>query len=210
MKRFRITILVVCCVLVYMGITDLNLTLSNPEPKPVSVDQVLSGKAPQDWLTIENGTLHLLDAVSTSGELEIEALLVPLRQSEEAGPIRLLLETQDPELIKAFSTYFILLETDEQRNEYVAQNPQLFFNKAPRTGLITSGLVAENNRSRMRKLAKQIGLPVENDVMFISEGKEPPTWRGVFFLLVGLAGGIRVLSFWRQNPVQPLPPTEET
>lgn len=203
MKRFRITLLVVCIYLLYLGGVDLALTLQNPEPKPITVDQLITQGAPQDWLTIEGGTLHLLDAVSTSGELKIEALLVPIHRGREKGPVQILLETRDPELIKAFSTYYILLETEAQKATFAAENTDLIYQTSTRTGLMTTGLVAENNRSRMLKLAKQIGLDVDPEVIFLSEGKTPHTWRGLFYLLVGLAGFFKVLSSWQKGPKNP-------
>ncbi len=210
MKRYKITLLVVCCYLLYLGFTDVSLTLNNPEPQPVDAQQLIEQGAPRDWLTVEGGTLDLTDAVSTSGELEIEALLVPLHSSSPSGKIHLLLETTDQNLINAFTMYYIQLETDLLRKEFLEKNRDAMFVKGPRTGMVTSGLVAANNRSRMLKLAKQIGLNVDEDVVFISEGKQPPKWRGFFYLIVGVAGLIKVWTNWRstKGPLVPNVPSD--
>jgi hypothetical protein len=45
------------------------------------------------------------------------------------------------------------------------------------------------------------------NVIFLSEGKEPGKWRGVFFTVIGLLGLVRVLTGKRERrppaPVRP-------
>ena len=66
------------------------------------------------------------------------------------------------------------------------------------TGMLVAGLIARGNQQKLLKLAKQTGLNITDDVIFLSEGKQPAHWRGVFFTIVGLLGLIRVLTYKKQ------------
>ncbi len=57
-----------------------------------------------------------------------------------------------------------------------------------------AGLITRSNQQKLLKLAKQTGLNIADDVIFLSEGKEPGKWRGVFFTVVGLLGFVKVVT----------------
>lgn len=60
--------------------------------------------------------------------------------------------------------------------------------------MLIAGLIIRGNQQKLMTLAKQTVLDVADDVIFLSEGKEPGKWRGVIFSLVGLIGLFKVLS----------------
>jgi len=64
------------------------------------------------------------------------------------------------------------------------------------TGTDIGGLIASGNRDKLMTLAKHLGIPVQENILFISEGKEPGKWRGFFFFVVGLLGLLKVLLKW--------------
>ena len=71
--------------------------------------------------------------------------------------------------------------------------------------MLVAGLIASGNQQKLLKLAKQTGLDIADDVIFLSEGKVPGKWRGVFFTVVGLLGLVRVLTGKRERR----PPTPD-
>lgn len=213
MNRFRFTFLVVCLALIYLGTNDLLSWSKNPEPTPISAAELISKGPVEDWVTVEGGILHLLDAANAGGDLPVEALMVPIRIGKEGGPAQIILQTQDADLIEAFSAYYISIETEAQRAEYLEKNKDVFFNPLPRTGMVTSGLIAANHRSRMIKLAKDLDLTIADNVIFLTEGKTPPPWwRGLFFFIVGVAGLFKLWNNWRstQGPNAPTSSEEVT
>ncbi len=197
--KFRYTLVAVCLLLLWLGGTDLLFYLRNPEPVAVDAAQLGPGPLPADWLRIEGGVLDLAEAISTSGSLELEALLVPLvpdrtgRGAPAPEPLRLLLETRDPVLLEHFKIYHFALEDDAARAAYQAEHQDVFFSREPRTGLVSSGARAKSNRRNLLKLAQDVGLQVDEDVIFVSEGPKPQFWSGALLLAAGLAGLAKLL-----------------
>jgi len=56
-------------------------------------------------------------------------------------------------------------------------------------------VLIEIRNPHLLKLANQTDLGVADDVVFLSEGKEPGRRRGIFFTVVGLLGLIEVLIY---------------
>lgn len=202
MKRFRFTLLVVCMVLLFLGGSDLQLLLRNPEPMKINIAELEQQDPPQEWLTIRGGYQNLLEAISTSGSVEVNAFLVPLKTSPEAIDYRVLVETRNPRIVEALKLYHFKLETDLERKEFLQNNNELFFGQREVTGMVMTGLIGRNNRNRLAKLSRDYGIAVPEDVLFFTEGKEPAKLRGFFFVGVGLLGLIKLASTWRKRPKQ--------
>ena len=69
--------------------------------------------------------------------------------------------------------------------------------------MLVAGLIARGNRQKLIDLAKETDLNIADDVIFLSEGKEPGKLRGVFFTLMGLLGLFKV--FTHKKTVTPTP-----
>jgi hypothetical protein len=203
MKRFRITLLVVCLVLLYLGGSDLRILMRNPKPMPITVAELEQQGPEQEWLTIRSGHQNLLEAISTSGSVEVNAFLVPLKTSPEAKDYRVLIETRRPQIVDALKIYHFKLESDLERQKYLEDHRQLFFGEREVTGMVMSGLIGRNNRNRLAKLSKDYGIAVPEDVLFVTEGKEPARLRGFFFVGVALLGLVKLATTWRKrrNPL---------
>lgn len=200
MKRFRITILAVCIILAWLGYSDLKILIRNPEPLSITVSELETSGAPREWLRIEDGTQDLLQAINMSGSMNIDAFLVPLKRNAASGTMKIWFETRDPKIINALKTYYFILETDQDRNDFISKNSRLFFGKRIITGMAAESLVANSNRNKLKKLLQQMDVPVSEETIFISEGKQPARWRGIFFTLIAVVGFIKIfLSFARQN-----------
>ncbi|TYO97546.1 hypothetical protein EDC39_11086 [Geothermobacter ehrlichii] len=193
MKRFRFTLLAVCLVLLLLGAHDIRLLLRNPAPLTISLADLERRGAPRDWLRIRDARLDLLEAISTSGTIELEAFLVPLKTVRGQQPVRVMVETRDPAVMELLRTYYFKLDSERERQEFLAKNRDAFFPQREVTGMLVGNLIATANRDKLLGLAKQVGMDVSEDVIFISEDKTPPKWRGVFFALIGLAGLIKIL-----------------
>ncbi len=193
MKRFRVTIIAVCIILGWLAYTDLSLYLRNPEPLNISIAELEANGAPREWLQIDDGVQNLLQAINMSGTMEVTSFLVPLKQTKDSPEeTRVWFETHDPKILDLLKTYYFLLNTEQERDKFVQENEDIFFAQHKCIGLTADSLVAESNRNKLVELLQAMNVPVAADTIFISEGKQPFLWRGVFFAVISIAGLIRV------------------
>lgn len=198
MKRFRFTLLAICLVLIYLGWSDVDLYLRNQTPLTIPLAELERQGAPREWLTIQEAYPDFVEAISTSGSVEVDAVLLPLKRSPEATEFRIVAETRDPKFLELFRTYYFVLETEQQRADFLAEHQAELVGPREVTGVVVTGSVASGNRDKLLKLAKEVGLPVSNDVIFISAGKKIEAFRGFFFLGLALLALVKILSQWRQ------------
>ena len=79
MKRFRFTLLAICLLLLWLGWNDLSLLLRNPKPQTIGLEELVRTGPPRDWLHVTGGYQDLTEAISTSGSVDLDAFLVPLK-----------------------------------------------------------------------------------------------------------------------------------
>lgn len=203
MKRFRFTLIAVCLLLLYLGWSDTSLFLRNRAPASVTIADLGRSGAPREWLHVTGGTEDLEQAISTTGSVDLDALLVPLKSAADAGGIRVLVETRDPQLMELFKTYHFKLDSALARERYLEEHRAEFHARRDLTGMVVTGLIATGNRDKLLTLAKEVGLEVGDDVIFISEGKEPSRFRGFFFLAVAVLGLLKLLTMKGSPPAAP-------
>jgi hypothetical protein len=194
MRRFRYTLIAVCLVLLFLGVSDLNLWFNNQAPQPVSIETLEQIGAPGEWLDVKAGYQDLDRAISTSGSLEMEALLVPLVAHPDQEQIHVMVETRDPRQLKLFQDYHFFTDTLPEKRDFRRKHGAEFKGQRDITGMLVAGLIARGNQQKLIKLAQETDLNVADDVIFLSEGKEPDKWRGIFFSVVGLLGLFKVLT----------------
>lgn len=206
MKRYRVTLLVVCLVLLYLGGSDLNTLRRNPSPLtvPVSTLETMS-EPPQEWMTIEGGYVDLLEAISTTGSVEVSAFLVPLKAAAAAQDYRVLVETRNPAIVDALRTYHFKLDNEFQQKRYVEENRELFFGRRDVTGMTTGGLIGIRNRDQLARLERDYNIDLPEKVILFSEGKEPARVRGFFFTGIALLGLIKVVALWKKPAAPSVP-----
>jgi hypothetical protein len=207
MRRFRYTLIAVCLVLLFLGVSDLILWFNNQTPQPVSIETLEQVGAPGEWLDVKAGYQDLDRAISTSGSLEMEALLVPLVAHPDQEQIHVLVETRAPHKLKLFQDYHFFTDTLPEKREFRRKHGSEFKGQRDITGMLVAGLIARGNQQKLVKLAKETDLNIADDVIFLSEGKEPEKWRGVFFTLVGLLGLFKVLT--HKKGITPVPGKED-
>lgn len=190
--KYRMTLLALCLLLAWLGASDVLTFLRNRAPVAVTAAQLADAPPPAQWLAIEGGELDLKEAISASGTLDVDALLVPLMPPGRGETVRILLETRDPSLIEHFKVYHFLLEDGQARDAYLENNRQAFKNLQRREGMVISGSVAEGNRKRLMRIADEAGMPLDAGALMVSEGKTPPGWTGFLLLGLGLAGLARI------------------
>ena len=198
MKRFRFTLIAVCLVLLYLGVNDLLLWFKNQTPQTITISQLEASGAPQEWLKIKAGYLDLDRAISTSGSVEMEALLIPLVTHPDQQRILVMVETRAPDLLQLFQEYHFFTDTIPEKRAFRNEYAEVFKGQRDITGMLVAGLIARGNQQKLLKLAKQTGLDIANNVIFLSEEKQPGKWRGVFFTVIGLLGLIKVLTYKKQ------------
>ena len=194
MRRFRYTLIAVCLVLLFLGVTDLTLWFNNQTPQPVTIDTLEQTGAPREWLQVTAGYQDLDRAISTSGSVEMEALLIPLVTHPDQEQIRIMVETRNPHLLQLFQDYHFFTDTLPEKREFRREYGAEFKGQRDITGMLVAGLIARGNQQKLLKLAKETDLNIADDVIFLSEGKEPGKWRGVFFTVVGLLGLFKVFT----------------
>ena len=194
MNRFRFTLIAVCLVLLYLGASDLLLWFKNPSPLPVNIGRVELAGAPREWLRVTGGYQDLDRSISTSGSLELEALLIPLVVQPDQETIQVMVETRFPHLLQLFKEYHFFIDTVPEKRAFRKKHAGEFNGQRDITGMLVSGLIARGNQQKLLDLAKQTGLDIADDVIFLSEGKEPGKARGLFFTLVGVLGLIKAAT----------------
>ena len=199
MRRFRYTLIAVCLVLLYLGVTDLLLWFNNQTPQPVTIETLEHAGAPREWLEVTAGYQDLDRAISTSGSLEMEALLVPLVTHPDQEQIKVMIETRDPHQLKLFQDYHFFTDTLPEKKEFRSKLWAKCKVQRNITGMLVAGLIARGNQQKLIKLAKETDLNISDDVIFLSEGKEPDKWRGVFFTVVGLLGLFKVFTYKKED-----------
>lgn len=195
LRRWKVTLSVVCLFLAWLGIEDLRIAWRNPSP------QRLSPATPgpvKDWLDVE-GVLDLAEAINTSGRVEVEALLVPLViQAGDRAPIRFLLETRDPKRLEPFKQLHFGQDSEEAKAAFQRANAERLAPRLTVRGLRMDGFAARANANRLRKLALETGLSLAPDVTLLVEGREPSPKRGMLFSAIALAGFLRLA--WGLRP----------
>ncbi len=198
-NRFRITLLMICLLLFWLGLNDLRVQLRNPTPEILSLEQLLDKGASREWVTIVDGYQNLQEAISTSGTLELDALLVPLKRNPGQKQIDLLIETRDQELLSLFTEYNFHLDNESEKVKFRQEHADRFNRPRAVTGMVIGGMVADSNRSKLEKLAMELGMNVPAGIQFIAEGKEPDQIRAYFFLGVALLGLVKFVSVTRRS-----------
>jgi len=200
MRRFRFTLIAVCLVLLYLGVSDLTLWFNNQSPRVLDISRLEESGAPQEWLNVHGGYQDLDRAISTSGSVEMEALLVPLVTHPDQQTIRVMVETRNPHLLQIFKEYHFFTDTIPEKQAFRRKHANEFKGRRDITGMLVAGLIARGNQQKLLKLARQTGLEIADEVIFLSEGKEPGTWRGLFFTVVGVLGLAKTL-LRKKNPL---------
>lgn len=188
MKRFRVTLLVVCLVLGWLGFNDLALYFRNPTPQNITIEALVQQGAPREWLKVEGGYRDLLQAINMSGTVDVTSFLVPLKRSEKDDNLQIWFESRDPKILNALKTYYFDLDTDADRAKFIEENKQLFMGRYDLSGMTVSSLVADSNRGKLKELLTKMNIPVSEKAIFISEGKVPSNLRGLFFVAIALLG----------------------
>ena len=197
MKRFKITLLAICLVLGFLGYQDLKTFFNNPEPRPVSIADLEQNGAPQEWLQIIDGTLDLEQAINPTGRvetLETGPFFVPITGQSNGPEILVVVETWRPEVINTLKKYVLDFDTVEEQQTFLEQNKDAFHLQTEITGMTASWLTSTANRDKLLKLAKQQNMLVDENVIFISEGKVPGKFRGFFFSIISVLGLLKFIQ----------------
>ncbi len=197
MKRFRFTLLAICLVLGLLGYHDLKLFFSNQEPLPVSIAELEAGGAPREWLQINDGILNLEQAINPSGRIETfqsGPFFVPVVSSLENQTISVVVETRRPEVVDTLKKYVLGFDTMEEQKQFLEANREAFHPRLAITGMTASWLTSTANRDKLLQLAKQQDMPVNEAVIFVSEGKQPGKFRGFFFTIIAVLGLLKFIQ----------------
>ena len=133
-----------------------------------------------------------------SGTIEIDSFLIPYVEDSSIQNPRLWIETRQPAIISLLTTYYFKLDNDQKRAAYLEEHQDKFFPSVTITGMTADNLIADANRNKLLELLTSMGIDTGDDILFISEGKEPNRFRGPGFLLLSMLGVIKFL-FWNKK-----------
>ena len=192
MKRFRVTLLVVCLVLSWLGYSDLSLFLRNSEPQQITISNLEAQGPAREWVNVSGGYQDLLQAINMSGTMEIDSFLVPLKSSPESQQINVWFETRDPQIVDLLKTWYFKLNSEEERQQFLTKNQDFFTAQRNINGMTADSGIADSNQGKLKELLQEMNLPASNNVTFISEGKKPESLRGFFFAAIALCGLLKL------------------
>lgn len=199
MRRFRVTLLVVCLLLGWLGYSDLSLLLRNQAPQQLTISELETNGPAQEWLSVSGGYQDLQQAINMSGTMEIDSFLVPLKRSASSPDHTVWFETRDPQIVNLLKTYYFNLDSDAQRQQFKEENREFFTAQRDISGMTIDNLIADANSENLKKLLREMQLPVADNVIFISEGKQPTVLRGFFFATIALIGLLKLLFDCKQS-----------
>lgn len=199
MKRFRVTLLAVCLLLAWLGYNDLSLKLRNSEPLQLSITDLETHGTSREWINVSDGYQDLMQAINMSGTIEVGSLLVPLKRSADSSEIGVWFETRDPQIVDLFKTYHFKLNTNLEQEKFIQSNKDFIYARRDILGMTADNLVADSNRDKLKELLEGMNMTVSDNVVFISEGKEPKYLRGLFFSIVALIGIIKLATSFRSS-----------
>lgn len=104
-----------------------------------------------------------------------------------------MVETRDPHLLQLFQDYHFFTDTLPEKRKFRSEHGAEFKGQRDITGMLVAGLIVRGNQQKLIKLAKETDLNIADDVIFLSEGKEPGKLRGIFFTVMGVLGFIKAL-----------------
>ena len=185
-------------ILTWLGSFDLILQLRNPEPLALEIYELPAGDLQQEWLSI-TGNLDLLKGINMSGTIEIDSFLIPMVSDANDEQPRLWVETRKPAIIDLLTTYYFKLDDDSQRAAYLAENQEAFFPRTTITGMTADNMIANANRSKLIELLETMDIKTGDEILFLSEGKEPNRLRGPAFLILAAIGVLKFI-FWHRKP----------
>jgi len=214
MKRFRFTLLAIFLLPLCLGLIDLRLVLSNPEPKPIPAQELLEQGLPSEWVVIEGATLDLTRAINLSGELPIGTLFVPLARSGDAR-YQVWIETRDPEFVGLISRYETGFDTVFAKEAFFEEHRASFFPERDIRAMKADWISANPNKQHLLSFLtteERKGLSDEDlkdRMILVSEGKSPAMVRGSFYFIAGLVGLIMLIRRWRRDARRALIDTQQ-
>ena len=205
MKRFRVTLLAVCLLLLWLGYSNLQVHLRNNAPLTITIQELEKDGPPREWLHVTGGYQNLLEAINMDGTMEFDSLLVPLKSSLDDQVTTVWFETRDPKIVEFWKTYFFKLDTKEQQNRFADENKDFIYAQRDITGMTADTRVASNNQGQLEELLDKLKVPNAENTVFLSEGKEPDIKSGYIFSVLGILGLIKLFLSFRSKPTQPTP-----
>ncbi|QJE97801.1 hypothetical protein [Luteolibacter luteus] len=199
-------------VLVVGGAQGFYTVFSNRKPVEVSIQDFLKQVPDAKWIKVTGGQLDTIHAVYNAGitqKSEAREIYVPVvapGSDSSSEPIKLLLLTKDPQLVKFINDGNKLDESlsEEQALEFMLKNVDKLRPARDVQGLVQFGI--DSNDKRRRKIA-DLYKNLADDAVILEDGKKPDIAQASFFLFGGLAlGGVLALRSFKKSSPPPLPP----
>lgn len=199
----RTLLFFVCLAMLWGGGQSLYTWMTNRAPLEISVKDYLAQRPDAAWLKLKDCRVEVLDAVyfSTLGATEASELFIPVRAAgEDSGPIGILFQTRDPELLNMMGG-----EEDSQ-DEQLASALAVMAKQMNRDieGLVQFGIDVKSKEKS--KLASNVEGLAPNFVI-IKDGEKPSAGQAFAFLGIGVVlGGVMLVGTGRKKSNSLLPP----
>lgn len=191
-------LLIVPVVLASLGMKEWYVCFTNPEPKEISIDELMFGPPDAEWIRITGARMDFTEALILENRISkrAEELYIPLRPDPgEEGVVRIcvLFRTKSPELLQLADKFRAAEESSDVEREVIKltlDNADLMIQRRPFDGLVAFGL--NDSDDRLHQLKKKLHELVDRPVV-LQDGEKPSYIRGAIIVLVS---AVMFLIIW--------------
>jgi hypothetical protein len=204
----RRLLLIVPLVLSCLGIKEWYVYCKNPEPKEISIDELMFGAPDAEWIRITGAKMDLAETLILENRISkrAEELYIPLRPHPgEEGVVRIcaLFRTKDPELLQLADKFRAAENSaDVERKviELTLNHADLMIQQRPFEGLVEFGL--NDSDKRVYQLKKRLH-QLDDRPVVLQDGEKPSIIRGSVIVLVS---AVMFLIIWLRTARTTTPP----
>ncbi len=197
--RARIFLGLATITLLWGGGQGMHTAATNLEPASYSIEEYLSDRPDDKWLTLSNTELSLPQASYAQTRFigKVNELYIPVFSTEDEaqGFIQVILATKDKAQLQTLQDLQAAVEQGEETVvEYAAANQDKLFPQGEVSGLVQYGIEADED-TRL-KLQDLYGNQLAEDFIVLKDGAKPNFLLAGLPLMVGLLlGGVLLQSF---------------
>lgn len=178
--------------LLWGGGQGVYVGMKNRAPVEITVAEFIRAHPDAEWVTLKDARLNLLESAHRERLGKIAEIYIPVRpvgESEEA-PVRILLETKNPETIAALEKIKQAGDSEEEALDALAETADKLVVTRDISGLIQFGIDSD---SKTRRKLSELDMNLADNFVILEEGAKPDLSMSVGLLVVGVLIGFFML-----------------
>lgn len=191
----------------WLGGQGIYTALKNREPLRMSTAEYLEKKPSAEWVSLTGSQFNLTNSAyitsKTSGEVTEVYFAVEALGSRDDKPAHILLASKKREMIDLMTSTnnkVAAVKSPDQMSPEVLNS--LFPTQEEVSGLVRFGITGD---SKTREKIEKLELALTPDFIIIEDGEKPNLLLSIFFLVLGIAGGISWMRYGRGKGAQTAP-----